>query len=100
MSAIESVFTEFEENSITEGTLIQKTVRPKEFKIRVQCPENNMPLCYERCRLYETCRKHRIDWILCPWDINFQITESKSIKPMYDSLYTFPFFFKKRFFFL
>ena len=66
MSAIESVFTEFEENSISYGALIQKTVRPKECKIRVQCPEKNMRLFHEPCRLYEICRKHGIDWILCP----------------------------------
>ena len=95
MSSIESVFTEFEETSIIEGALIQKIVRPKEFKILVQCPEKNMPLFHERCRLYEICRKHRIEWILCPWNINFQITKSKSIKPMYDSVYIFTFFKKK-----
>ena len=39
MSAIESAFAEFGENSRIEGVLIQKIVRPKEFKIRVQCPE-------------------------------------------------------------
>ena len=44
MSSIESVFTEFEETSIIEGALIQKIVRPKEFKILVQCPEKNRPI--------------------------------------------------------
>ena len=41
MSAIESAFAEFGENSRIEGVLIQKIVRPKEFKIRVQCPEKH-----------------------------------------------------------
>lgn len=73
--------------------LVKKLVGPKEFKISVQCLEQNMDIYHERKRLFEQ-KKHSIHYISCLWDINFDISEIISIKPSYDS--TFLFIFSKR----
>ena len=46
-------------------------------------------------RLKKLCLKHGIDWICCPWDINFLVKKIISIKPNYDSVFIFTFTKKK-----
>ena len=97
-SAIECVFREFKDECRIENALVNKFVGPKEFKISVQYIEQKMDLYHERRRLFEPCKKLGIHYISCPWDINFDISEIKSIKPLYDSTFLFIFSKKKRFF--
>ena len=94
-SAIECVFREFKDECRIENALVNKFVGPKEFKISVRCIEQKMDLYHDRRRLFELCKKHGIHYISCPWDINFDISEIISIKPLYDSTFLFVFSKKK-----
>ena len=97
LSAIECVFREFKDECRIENALVNKFVGPKELKISVQCIEQKMDLYYERRRLFELFKKHGIHYISCPWNINFDIFEIISIKPLYDSTFCL-FLVKQRFF--
>ena len=91
MSEIECVFKEYKENCKIKGAIINNFRRPKEFKISIQCLEQNMDIYHERRRLFELCKKHGIYYISCPWDINFNISQIISIRPLYDSTFLFIF---------
>ena len=56
-----------------------------------------MDIYHERIRLFDLCKKHRIHHISRPWDVNFDISEIISIKPLYDSTFLFIFSKKKRY---
>ena len=89
-SAIECVFREFKEKCQIKNALVNKFIGPKS----VQCIEENMDIYHERIRLFDLCKKHGIHYISRPWDINFDVSEIISIKPLYDS--TFLFIFSKK----
>ena len=80
LSAIECVSEEFKEKCKIKNVLINKFTGPKESKISVQCLEKNMDLHHKRRRLFELYKKHGVHYILCPWDINVDISEIISIK--------------------
>ena len=94
ISAMESVFTEFEENLRIEGSLILKIVLPKEFRILIQCSKKNMCLFHQRPKLYKICKNHGIDPISTPWDINFHVSQILNMNLLYHSSFIFTFFKK------
>ena len=47
-SAIECVFREFKEQCQIKNALLNKFIEPKEFKIFVQCIEQNMDIYHEK----------------------------------------------------
>ena len=99
LSAIECVFRKFKDECLIKNVLLNKFVGPKEFKISVQCLERKMDIYHKRRRLFDQCKKHGIHYISCLWDINFDISEIISIKPLYDSTFLFIFSKKKIFHF-
>ena len=54
-----------------------------------------MHMADEVRRLKKLCLKHGIEWICCPWDINFVVKKVISIKRNYDSVFIFTFTKKK-----
>ena len=96
MSAIECVFKEYKENCKIKGAIINNFCGPKEFKIFIQCLEQNMDIYHEIRRLLELCKKHGIHYISCPWDISFNISQIIGIRPLYDSTFLFIFNKKKK----
>ena len=73
-SVIECVSREFKEKCNTKNAPISKFTGLKKFKISVQCIKKNMNIYEERKKLFDLCKKHGIQYILCPWDINFDIS--------------------------
>ena len=65
-SAIECVFREFKEQCRIKNALVNKFIGPKEFKISVQCIEQDMDIYHERIRLFDLCKKHGVHYISRP----------------------------------
>ena len=82
-SSIECVYEEFKEKCNIEHALINKFAGPKEFKISIQCiKKKNMDFYKEKLRLYNLCKKHSTHYISCSWDIDFDLKEIISIRPL------------------
>ena len=79
-SSINSVFEEFREQSPIKDVFINKNVTSKKFEIKLQCTEKKMDMADKVRHLKKLCLKHGIDWICCPWDINFLVKKKNKYK--------------------
>ena len=91
MSAINGAFLEFKQQCGVEGKITKTYRSEKDFTIAIYCLEKSISIDKERKKLFSPCKKHGMHYLSSAWDINIDVPEIISIKPIHNSAYLFIF---------
>ena len=84
MSAINGAFLEFKQQCDVEGKIITTYQSKKDFPIAIYCLEKSIPIDKERKKLLSLCKKHGAHYLSSAWDIDFDVRQIVSIKPIHN----------------